>query len=159
MSKWCKRCFKELNDGAKYCEHCGKSQEGSKIGNFLKKIFISSEDFDSLITFVSISLLWCFIIFGACFVGNIFLKWSEWVLMGYRGVYNFIGAVLIGIYCIRCCSEIFKLWHKATKKTEEGKESRALLISLFSGFMTFLFYSRIFSTQSIVKKQHKHNFI
>lgn len=61
MSKKCKRCYKELNDDAKYCENCGKRQEGSKIGNFLKKIFISSHDFDSLITFVSLSLLWCFL--------------------------------------------------------------------------------------------------
>lgn len=137
MSKKCKRCYKELSDDAKYCDSCGKKQDGSKIGNFFKKIFISNDDFDSLITFVSISLLLCFFMFGAIFIGNMFINWYAWILLGNAGIFRFIGSIIIGIYCIRCCSEIFKLGLKASKKTEEGKESRALLINLFSGFMTF----------------------
>ena len=137
MSKKCKRCYKELNDDAKYCDSCGKKQDGSKIGNFFKKIFISNDDFDSLITFVSVSLLCCFFMFGAIFGYNMFSNFYDWLLLGNIGMFRIIGSILIMIYCIRCCSEIFKLGYKAGKKTEEGKESRALLVNLFSGFMTF----------------------
>ena len=66
-----------------------------------------------------------------------FSNFYDWLLMGTMGMLNIFSSIAIVIYCIRCCSEILKLGYKAGKKTEEGKESRVLLVNLFSGFMTF----------------------
>ena len=147
--KECKKCGKEIEDNALYCQYCGESQKEKKDGVF-KKLFKYTRNYtieepekeDSLVRFMTSSMNIAFIllIIYAILCGlydflGIFVYLSAYSFVdSFVSITSTIGALLVIIVSLRAIKEITKLGNQAL----EDEKAKETLIKIFSGGIVFI---------------------
>ena len=147
--KECKKCGKEIEDNALYCQYCGESQKEKKDGVF-KKLFKYTRNYileepekeNSLVRFMTSSMNIAFIllIIYAILCGlydflGIFVYLSAYSFVdSFVSITSTIGALLVIIVSLRAIKEITKLGNQAL----EDEKAKETLIKIFSGGIVFI---------------------
>ena len=147
--KECKKCGKEIEDNALYCQYCGESQKEKKDGIF-KKLFKYTRNYiveepkkeNSLVRFMTSSMNIAFIllIIYAILCGlydflGIFVYLSAYSFVdSFVSITSTIGALLVIIVSLRAIKEITKLGNQAL----EDEKAKETLIKIFSGGIVFI---------------------
>lgn len=103
-----------------------------------KKVFGGNSDLTSLTSFITICLITCIALFIISFDFYMLKRFSNLIYDFYLfSIVEIFGGVIINIFVIKSIIEIIKLSDGCSNDSEDGREKRALLVNLFSGFMTF----------------------